>query len=118
MLTAADRSDRIAAGKLGISVDELRTRRANGLKHCGACDQWKPRTEMLADGRASNARCRACHNAAKRPPSANEREQVGRGAPRCEVVGCPRVGKFLLSDGSRACAGHLKERVKERRATP
>lgn len=59
-----DPHDKTAATRLGITVEEYTTFRAEGLKHCMTCRAWLPSADAFGrdcsryDNRAT--RCRAC----------------------------------------------------------
>jgi hypothetical protein len=54
---------KIAAWRVGLSLDAYRLRIAEGLKWCWKCKTWQPREAFACDktrGDGLGARCRAC----------------------------------------------------------
>ena len=54
---------RIAAGRLGISIQELKRREGNGFAHCTRCKQWKPFADFARNDKRRlglDAICRQC----------------------------------------------------------
>lgn len=70
-------ADKVAAGKLNITVDEYQRRKAAGLKWCGG-GHWKALTEFglhteKYDGKRD--RCRTCTNADEAKREAKRRAE-------------------------------------------
>ena len=83
---------KIAAGRLGLSVEDYAAQRSAKQKHCFRCRTWKPVDQFYmdasrGDGRA--ARCIVCHNRSNRdsyaPIPVHLRLPLGpaRGERRC-----------------------------------
>lgn len=53
-------ADKVAARRLGVSVDEYRERRAAGEKHCVSCRGWRPRDAFGVDRSRFDGLAAAC----------------------------------------------------------
>lgn len=90
-----------------------------GVALCTRCKRWLRPDRFTPDPRARSglrSACRECHAAETAHNLAIRRNYLRvvpapEGAPRCYT--CAQEGKFLLVDGARACARHLRERAIE-----
>ncbi len=60
---------KLAAKRLGMSLEEYQNKISNGLKHCTKCKTWQPREAFPNDssrGDGLEARCRTCNYRRKR----------------------------------------------------
>lgn len=109
---------KIAANRLGVSLEVYLERLADGLKWCRKCRTWHSRVMFNRDrsrGDGYNPICRACLlRPTKGPPPAERRRQRGRGKAWCRDC-----GKWLPLSEVRGglCRPHINQRDRERYAT-
>lgn len=77
-MTPSERSERAAATRIGITVDELRAHRAAGEKHCPSCREWLSLRRFNCNaGRYDGVawRCRSCDRATKRSATPADKQR-------------------------------------------
>lgn len=122
-------SAKVQAAKLGMALDDVLARRGAGLRRCWRCKEWKPREDFPADRHRPSqcgSACKGCAILAVRE-SKMRRASGGAAVERLKPLPPPpplgscgectkRPARFLLKDGTPACARCLRARVKERKS--
>lgn len=83
---------KVAAKRIGVTVDEYATRRANGLKWCTACKQWHPVAEFPRDRSRGDGWKAKCLKADHGKPNRN-RDPL-KEAARSAVEAAVRYGRL------------------------
>lgn len=93
-----------AANRCGLSVEEWMKRRADGLRRCYRCENWKPADRFSVDGNRRGGRASICKPCLSEASTASRyrmtREELAafkaeRGH-RCEI--CCEAGRYVDHD--------------------
>ena len=78
---------KIAAGRLGLTLQDYQSKRSQGLKWCWKCEEWKSIDEFTVDrsrGDSLSAACYECRRTDKSKPSKRKRrEMLNQGLSWC-----------------------------------
>jgi 5-methylcytosine-specific restriction endonuclease McrA len=105
---------KVAAGRIGVSLEEYEHRLAEGLKWCRACRDWHSRGEFFSDASRTDGLSSVCsasrHVKSDRPGQVDRRAKAAEGLAWCR--GC-RV--WLPADGiaQGACRDHRNAAARE-----
>lgn len=110
---------KVAAARLGVSIDEYIANISAGLKHCRKCMQWLPVDAFYVDksrGDGHKAVCQSCdyEPATGKPGTAERRRMKATGFSWCRMCAkwlpCPEVSRLGL------CKPHALEDERRRYA--